>query len=217
MTANARVLAVRLPILRVAPEAKVHGTDLSHVHFHEVGAIDSIVDILSVAVCADSLGIENVILPALSEGQGMIRCQHGLMPIPVPAVAAVAQTYGLPLRYTGVQGELVTPTGAAIAACFSDRRKTSGFVSDRALRYRRRQAGIRTSGYLADHGGKSSRGYKGYRLEAGIGYWTTAAAKHWRIVWIACLKQGQGKRIIFQSLRRKTVRPISCRLSVRTI
>lgn len=123
MTANARVLAVRLFTILGEAEAKVHGTDLSHVHFHEVGAIDSIVDILSVAVCADSLGIENVILPTLSEGQGMIRCQHGLMPIPVPAVAAVAQTYGLPLRYTGVQGELVTPTGAAIAACFRTEEK----------------------------------------------------------------------------------------------
>ncbi|MEI3245716.1 MAG: LarC family nickel insertion protein [Lachnospiraceae bacterium] len=122
-TANARALAVRLFTILGEAEAKVHGTDLSHVHFHEVGAIDSIVDILSVAVCADSLGIENVILPTLSEGQGMIRCQHGLMPIPVPAVAAVAQTYGLSLRYTGVQGELVTPTGAAIAACFRTEEK----------------------------------------------------------------------------------------------
>lgn len=123
MTAHARVLAVRLFTILGEAEAKAHGTDLSHVHFHEVGAIDSIVDILSVAVCADSLGIENVILPTLSEGQGMIRCQHGLMPVPVPAVAAVAEAYGLPLRYTGVQGELVTPTGAAIAACFRTEEK----------------------------------------------------------------------------------------------
>ena len=123
MTAHARVLAVRLFTILGEAEAKAHGTDLAHVHFHEVGAIDSIVDILSVAVCADSLGIENVILPTLSEGQGMIRCQHGLMPVPVPAVAAVAEAYGLPLRYTGVQGELVTPTGAAIAACFRTEEK----------------------------------------------------------------------------------------------
>lgn len=123
MTDRARALAVRIFTILGEAEAKAHGTDLEHVHFHEVGAIDSIVDILSVAVCADSLGIEQAILPALSEGQGMVRCQHGRMPIPVPAVAAVAQAYGLPLRYIGVQGELVTPTGAAIAACFRTEEK----------------------------------------------------------------------------------------------
>ncbi len=118
MTDNARALAVRIFTILGEAEAKAHGTDLAHVHFHEVGAIDSIVDILSVVVCADSLGIDKVILPALSEGQGTVRCQHGLMPVPVPAVAAVVEAYGLPLHYTGVCGELVTPTGAAIAACF---------------------------------------------------------------------------------------------------
>lgn len=118
MTDHARAIATRIFTILGEAEAKAHGTDLEHVHFHEVGAIDSIVDILSVAVCADNLGMAQAVIPALSEGQGMVRCQHGLMPIPVPAVAAVAEAYQLPLRCTGVQGELVTPTGAAVAACF---------------------------------------------------------------------------------------------------
>lgn len=118
MTDHARAIATRIFTILGEAEAKAHGTDLEHVHFHEVGAIDSIVDILSVAVCADNLGMAQAVIPALSEGQGMVRCQHGMMPIPVPAVAAVAEAYQLPLRCTGVQGELVTPTGAAVAACF---------------------------------------------------------------------------------------------------
>ena len=73
-------------------------------------------DILAVAVCLDNLDITEVIVPFLCEGQGSIRCQHGIIPVPVPAVVNIAQAHGLTLKPTGVQGELVTPTGAAIVA-----------------------------------------------------------------------------------------------------
>jgi len=89
---------------------------LEHVHFHEVGAVDSIVDIVAVAVCVDNLGITEVIVPELYEGRGFVRCQHGTIPIPVPAVANIAVAHDLHLHITSTEGELVTPTGAAIVA-----------------------------------------------------------------------------------------------------
>jgi hypothetical protein len=85
-----------------------------------VGAIDSILDMASFAVCFDELQQkyqwEDVIVKSITEGQGTVRCQHGILPIPVPAVTNIAMKYELPLRVSQVEGELVTPTGAAIAA-----------------------------------------------------------------------------------------------------
>ncbi|MDO4849326.1 MAG: nickel pincer cofactor biosynthesis protein LarC [Coriobacteriia bacterium] len=97
-------------------EAKAHGATPDTVHFHEVGAVDSIVDICAVAVCLDDLGVTDVIVPSLAEGHGTIRCAHGLMPIPVPAVAHLCADAGIVLEAAPVHGELVTPTGAAIVA-----------------------------------------------------------------------------------------------------
>lgn len=116
VTERARATAIRIFEIIAEAEAKAHGTSLDQVHFHEVGAIDSIIDVLSVAVCLDNLGIEKVIVPKLSEGQGFVRCQHGVIPVPVPAVVNIAAAHQLNLAITDVQGELVTPTGAAIVA-----------------------------------------------------------------------------------------------------
>lgn len=116
MTERAKETAVRIFRILAEAESKAHGVPADQVHFHEVGAVDSIVDILAVAVCLDNLDITEVIVPFLCEGQGTIRCQHGIIPVPVPAVVNIAQAHGLTLKPAGVQGELVTPTGAAIVA-----------------------------------------------------------------------------------------------------
>lgn len=116
MSAAAKELALNIFDIIADAEAKAHAVEKNAVHFHEVGAIDSIVDIVAIAVCADSLGVENVIVPELCEGRGTVRCQHGVLPVPVPATANIMQRFGFNVRLLPVQGEFVTPTGAAAAA-----------------------------------------------------------------------------------------------------
>lgn len=116
MTENAKKTALRIFGILAAAEGKAHNVPADQVHFHEVGAVDSIVDIVSAAVCLDNLEITDVIVPVLHEGCGTVRCQHGILPVPVPAVVNVVNENHLNMKITDVEGELVTPTGAAIAA-----------------------------------------------------------------------------------------------------
>lgn len=102
-----------------AAESKAHGIAEDQVHFHEVGAVDSIVDIVSAAICLDNLDITEAVVSDLYEGCGYVHCQHGLMPVPVPAVVNIAADNALRLRLTQTRGEMITPTGAAIAAYLS--------------------------------------------------------------------------------------------------
>lgn len=116
ITETAKELALKIFEILGRGEAKAHGTTLEELHFHDAGAVDSIVDIIAAAVCIDSLEIDDVIITELYDGQGTIRCRHGILPIPVPAVSNIAAENGLKLHVTDCFGELITPTGAAIAA-----------------------------------------------------------------------------------------------------
>ena len=119
LSPQALKLAIRIFEILANAEAYVHGKMIDEVHFHEVGAVDSIVDIAAVAVCIDNLHPTKIVFSPLTDGTGQIRCQHGLIPVPVPAVAAIAVQQNLILKSSSIEGELVTPTGAAIAAAAS--------------------------------------------------------------------------------------------------
>ncbi|SKC84184.1 nickel pincer cofactor biosynthesis protein LarC [Maledivibacter halophilus] len=99
-------------------EAKVHGKDLYDVHFHEVGAIDSIIDIVGAAICIDYLKPDRIVASQVEVGGGFVRCAHGLIPVPAPATVEILK--GVPIRSGIVPFETTTPTGAAILAANVD-------------------------------------------------------------------------------------------------
>ena len=116
MTDGARELALRTFRILAQAESRAHGVSEDEVHFHEVGAVDSIVDIVAASVLLDSLDLDQVVVTSLTDGCGFIRCQHGIIPVPVPATLNICTAHGLPLTQSPARGELVTPTGAALVA-----------------------------------------------------------------------------------------------------
>jgi uncharacterized protein (TIGR00299 family) protein len=112
LTERQRDLALRIFRRLAEAEAAAHGMPLDRVHFHEVGALDSIADIAGAAIALDLLGAERITSRSVPTGVGTVKCAHGLMPIPAPGTAALLQ--GVPLAECSIKGELTTPTGAAI-------------------------------------------------------------------------------------------------------
>jgi uncharacterized protein (TIGR00299 family) protein len=93
-------------------ESKVHGVSIDEIHFHEIGAIDSIVDIVGTSICISMLKVDRIFSSPLHLGRGFVDCDHGTLPVPAPATVEILR--GVPVYSTGIEGELVTPTGAAI-------------------------------------------------------------------------------------------------------
>jgi uncharacterized protein (TIGR00299 family) protein len=100
-------------------EGAVHGRPAEEVHFHEVGAVDALIDILGACLALERLGADEVVCSELPMGHGTVSCEHGVLPLPAPAVAAMLT--GVPVRSVDVEGETVTPTGAALVTALSDR------------------------------------------------------------------------------------------------
>lgn len=126
-----------------AAEAKIHNIPVEQVHFHEVGAVDAMVDIVCAAVGAEALRVEEFVCSALNVGSGTVQCAHGTLPVPAPATVELLK--GAPAYSSEVQAELVTPTGAAIVKTFA--RRFGGFP----------QMKIESSGY-----GAGSRDFPGH-------------------------------------------------------
>jgi uncharacterized protein (TIGR00299 family) protein len=118
LNSKVKVLSKKIFMKVAQAEAKVHGKSLYEVHFHEVGAIDSIVDIVGAAICLDYLGVDKIMSSSIELGGGFVKCAHGIIPVPAPATVEILK--GIPVKFGVVPFETTTPTGAAILAANVD-------------------------------------------------------------------------------------------------
>jgi len=116
-------------------EAKVHGISIDNVHFHEVGAIDSIIDVVGAAICFNALNVDAVHVSTVELGGGFVKCDHGKLPVPAPATAEIIK--GIPVKKDGIDFEATTPTGAAILAILG-----TDFNPDLAIRIEKTGYGV---------------------------------------------------------------------------
>jgi len=118
ISARAKEWALKIFREVAVAEAKVHGTTIDKVHFHEVGATDSIVDIVGAALCLDYLNVDKILASKVEVGGGFVKCAHGIFPVPAPATTEILKN--IPCTYGKVDSETTTPTGAAILAAMVD-------------------------------------------------------------------------------------------------
>lgn len=132
---NDKVKDLSKKIFKVIGEAegKIHGKPLEEVHFHEVGAVDSIVDIVGAAICIDALKPDKIVFSKLPLTKGFVKCQHGMFPLPAPATLEVLKE--VPVYFTDIKFELVTPTGAGIAKALADSFDDSGEMTIEKIGY----------------------------------------------------------------------------------
>jgi uncharacterized protein (TIGR00299 family) protein len=119
ISAGAKQTAIQIFEALGAAEAKIHNIDIEKIHFHEVGAVDAIVDIVCAAVGSEALGVDEFICSPLNVGSGTVKCAHGEFPVPAPATAELLKY--APVFSSGIRAELVTPTGAAIVKILAKR------------------------------------------------------------------------------------------------
>lgn len=115
---NVKALSMKIFYKVAAAEAKIHNSTIEEVHFHEVGAVDSIVDIVAAAICFDYLKVDKIMASTIELGGGFVKCQHGLIPVPAPAVLEILKN--IPVKSGVVPFETTTPTGAAILSAVVD-------------------------------------------------------------------------------------------------
>ncbi|MBS0010067.1 MAG: nickel pincer cofactor biosynthesis protein LarC [Bacteroidales bacterium] len=170
---QAEVKAVALQIFRKLAEAEsiVHDIPVEKVHFHEVGAVDSIIDIIGAAICYVSLGVKDIIVSPVEVGSGFVKCAHGLLPVPAPATAEILR--GIPIHKGKVDFEATTPTGAAILSTLGTR-----YESEINIKIIKTGYGIGHRNnpdlpnllrvYLGESAGPSSAGHMGCLIETNI-------------------------------------------------
>lgn len=128
-------LSLKIFMKIAVAEASVHQISIGHVHFHEVGAVDSIIDVVGAAICFNALGVDGVIVSPVELGGGFVDCDHGKLPVPAPATAEILK--GIPVKKGGVDFEATTPTGAAILAALG-----TDFTSDLPVKIERTAYGV---------------------------------------------------------------------------
>jgi uncharacterized protein (TIGR00299 family) protein len=130
LSSEVKELSVKMFMKVAKAEAKVHGKPLYEVHFHEVGAVDSIVDIVGAAICICHLNVDKIMCSSIELGGGFVKCEHGIIPVPAPATVEILK--GIPVKLGAVPFETTTPTGAAIlAACVNEFKDDNNFIVNR--------------------------------------------------------------------------------------